>query len=59
MKKVYRPPFAEAIGFSAAQMIAVSIGVGEGTVDAKDALTNKRKPENGIWDSQIWNSKSE
>lgn len=53
MKKVYIPPFAEAIGFSAEQMIAVSIGVGEGTVDAKDALTNKRKPENGIWDSKI------
>ena len=59
MKKVYIPPFTEVIGFSAEQMIAVSIGVGEGTVDAKGALTNQRKPENGIWDSQIWNSKSE
>jgi hypothetical protein len=59
MKKVYIPPFTEVIGFSAEQMIAVSIGVGEGTVDAQDALTNKRKAENGIWDSKIWNSKSE
>lgn len=47
MKKAYIKPAAIEVNFRTEGMIATSIGIGTGTVNAGDALTNKK--ESSIW----------
>ena len=47
MKKAYIKPATIEVNFSTEGMIATSIGIGRGTVDAGSALTNKK--ESSIW----------
>ena len=47
MKNVYIQPAMQSLAVQTEGVIAVSIGLGEGTVKAEDALTKKK--ENGIW----------
>ena len=49
-KKVYIKPSAEVIEIDAVQMLAASIGVGEGEVDAGEAWSNRRR---GTW-GNLW-----
>lgn len=63
MKKTYIIPAIEVIGFAAEQIIAHSPGVGggsvDGGVDGGDALSNKRQPLGGTWNSTNWNQVDE
>ena len=59
MKKTYIIPAIEVIEFAAEQLIATSIGTGTQTVNAEDALSNKRQPMNNSWDSQNWGEDGE
>lgn len=59
MKKTYIIPAIEVIEFAAEQLIATSIGTGTTTVNAEDALSNKRQPMNNSWGSQNWNTDGE
>lgn len=59
MKKTYIIPAIEVIEFAAENLIAVSIGKGEGDIDGKEALSNKRQPVNTTWGSQNWDKKEE
>jgi hypothetical protein len=47
MKKAYIKPATIEVNFRTEGMIATSIGIGTGTVDADKALTNKK--ESSIW----------
>jgi hypothetical protein len=47
MKKVYIQPAMQSLAVQTEGVIAASIGFGEGTVKADDALTKKK--ESGIW----------
>ena len=52
MKKVYIQPAMQSLAVQTEGVIAVSIGFGEGTVKADDALTKKK-------DNDIWNNGEE
>lgn len=54
MKKTYIIPAIEVIEFAAEQLIAASVGTGSGSVDADEALSNKRQPMGGTWSSDNW-----
>ena len=59
MKKTYIIPAIEVIEFAAEQLIAASIGKGDGPVDGEDALSNKRQPVSNSWNSQNWGEDGE
>lgn len=59
MKKTYIIPAIDVIEFAAEKLIAASIGTGKGTVNAENALSNKRQPANNTWDSQNWSEDAE
>ena len=59
MKKTYIIPAIEVIEFAAENLIAVSIGTGTQTVNADDALSNKRQPASNSWNSQNWGEDGE
>ena len=61
MKKTYIIPTIEVIEFAAENMIATSPGAGGGTGDQnpEGALTNKRQPLGGTWNSTNWNQVDE
>ena len=59
MKKTYIIPAIEVIEFAAENLIAVSIGKGDGDVNADGALSNKRQPIGGTWNSDNWNQVEE
>lgn len=50
MKKTYIKPATIEVNFRTEGMIAASIGVGRGPVDAGSALTNKK--ESSIWGTE-------
>lgn len=54
MKKTYIIPAIEVIEIAAEQLIATSVGTGSGSVDADEALSNKRQPMGGTWSSDNW-----
>lgn len=58
-KKLYIAPTIEVINMEAENMIAVSIRTGEGTMNASEALSNKREPGVSTWSSNNWNSDEE
>ena len=53
MKKTYIIPCFEVVEFSVENIVAVSIGTGEGEQDAGGALSKKRG-FNGSSESDIW-----
>ena len=59
MKKTYIIPAIEVIEFTAENLIAVSIGKGDGDENADGALSNKRQPIGGTWNSDNWNQVEE
>ena len=61
MKKTYIIPTIEVIEFAAENMIATSPGAGGGTGSENpgDALSNKRQPIGGTWNSDNWNQVEE
>ncbi len=59
MKKTYIIPAIEVIEFTAENLIATSIGTGDGNVGGEDALSNKRQPIGGTWNSDNWNQVEE
>jgi hypothetical protein len=60
MKKTYIIPAIEVIEFAAENLIAASIGTNTtSTVDAENALSNKRQPIGGTWNSDNWNQVEE
>lgn len=50
MKRIYIQPVIETVQLLAEGMIAASIKIGEGSVDAAGALTKKK--ETGLWDTE-------
>ena len=56
MKKIYIQPETIVVNFRTEGMIAASIARGTGTVNASEALTNKK--ESSIWGSEEENEKS-
>ena len=50
MKRIYIQPVIETVQLLAEGMIATSIKIGEGNVDAAGALTKKK--ETGLWDTE-------
>lgn len=59
MKKTYIIPAIEVIEFAAENLIAASVRTGEGTVNAANALSNKRQPASDSWNSQNWGEDGE
>ena len=59
MKKTYIIPAIEVIEFDAENMIAVSLGTGDGDENADGALSNKREPVVNSWSSSNWNTEEE
>jgi hypothetical protein len=59
MKKTYIIPTIEVIEFAAENLIAASIGSGTGTMNANEALSNKREPVVNSWSSSNWNTEEE
>ena len=58
MKKTYIIPAIEVIEFAAEQLM-VTVSAGSGENDAEDALSNKRQPIGGTWNSDNWNQVEE
>ena len=59
MKKTYIVPALEVIEFTAENLIAASIEFGDTEEDADGALSNKRQPIGGAWNSNNWNQVEE
>ena len=60
MKKTYINPTIEVIEFAAENLIAASISTNTtSTVDAANALSNKRQPASNSWNSQNWGEDGE
>ena len=58
MKKTYIIPAIEVIEFAAEQLM-VTVSQGSGETDGEGALTNKRQPLGGTWNSDNWNQVEE
>ena len=58
MKKTYIIPAIEVIEFAAEQLM-VTVSGGSVEADGEDALTNKRQPIGGTWNSDNWNQVEE
>lgn len=55
MKKTYIIPCLEVVEFSVENIVAVSVGTGDGSVDADGALSKKRGI-NASNESDIWSN---
>ncbi len=55
MKKTYIIPCLEVVEFSVENIVAVSVGTGDGSVDAGGALSKKRGI-NASSESDIWSN---
>ena len=55
MKKTYIIPCLEVVEFSVENIVAVSAGTGDGSVDAGEALSKKRGI-NASSESDIWSN---
>ena len=50
MKKVYNTPLVTEVNIEATSMLAASIGIGEGSVNAGSSLSNSHRGEWGnLW----------
>ena len=54
MKKTYITPAVGVIEISTDHVLAASIKTGSGTVNAQNALSNKREQSNHSWSSDHW-----
>ncbi len=55
MKKTYIIPYLEVVEFSVENIVAVSVGTGDGEYDADGALSKKRGI-NASSESDIWSN---